>query len=117
MYYPGYEVSYELWHLPYMGYVLWLVGLLNFTLLMSSDRPARIASELIKSKLGFIFAMWMLASVFMASTAWPLLFAGLFIPASLGAPPTTILILTLFAGFTSATGGKLVLDRWFPSYG
>jgi hypothetical protein len=104
-------MSFELWYLPYVGYLLWILGLMAYFMLASTKNPLRIITQFKDNWIGMIFAFWMMSALVTAALVWPLLILGPFFIAWLGAPVEAGIIAATFAIISFYLSMKVMTAR------
>ena len=112
MFHPGYEISFELWHLPYAAYLLWVAGLMAFFTISTTKDPMEIVGQLHDNWLFRIATVWMVSAMLARAFAWPLLIGGPFLIVRFGAPMTAGIIAGAYAFLGFCLSGKQMMARW-----
>lgn len=112
MYHPGYETTFEFWHVPYVAYILWISGLMSYFLLATTKDAKKILVQLRDNWLGKLFIIWAGGALWVAGLAWPLLIAGPFLLVQVGAPVHAGIIAAGYAILSLYLSGRLMMERW-----
>jgi hypothetical protein len=111
MFHLGYEMSFELWHLPYAAYLLWVAGLMAFFTLATTKDPMKILGQFHGNWLGMLCGAWMVSALLVAAFAWPLLIGGPFLIVGFGAPVTAGIIAGAYAFVGFYLSGRQIMAR------
>lgn len=111
-----YKTSFEVWNLAYLGYFLWITGLLFFLLFMTDEEPMKIIKFFCINTIGKICCIWMIIALVASAFAWPLLILGPFVMVSFGAPINAGIIAGIFFIFCFCLSGKLLINRMESPY-
>lgn len=82
-----------------------------FSYIINYEDPEKLYEDIRRSPLMMLGTVWVFGSVFLAYTAWPLLYMMPMVVVTMGAPMSAGVLLALYAAFAAYLGGRLFFQK------